>query len=404
MSEQEGRSPMSSHGGDFASTETADPRSPMSFAPPFGDATPTAPADHPPVGASFLVPRGACGPAGMPRAVEAPGPMRPPPLEPTMNISGSAGEAKLYGALMDQELIHDADSKKMAMSRRRRRLNCAPMFYALLGPWFTFLATFCSSAFAIHFNAPVGSTVFKVLVLGLCLSKLQSAWRSWKMSPHDGFYVLYLCITVAAAALLGWVLGDFVFWSYMEPSYAVSKMVTYTEVDPSSMHLPDGRVVPTRGGRFSDAGTVYFTHDAELDLSRAYSFKLADLYCVAPIKSERCGEDCGHDFWAVGKNCCSEDGKDFTCGQAGNKRAKSGLRLMETKEVPFYRLAVVEAAGKHQMVSQHPIFFHWLVDPVAEIHSWQMQGYRIFVIAMLATFAMSAAGLAHALKTMHLLS
>lgn len=343
------------------------------------------------------------GPPIMRTEVEAPG-LLPPASQPTVNISGSAGEAKLYGALMDQELMHDAESKRIATSSRRRRLNCVPMFFALLGPWVVFLCIFCSTAFTVHFNAPVGSTVFKALVLGLCLRQLPAAWRAWKMSPVDGFYMLYLCVTVAMAVIFGWILGDFVFWSYMEPSYAVSKMVTYTEVDPSAMHLPDGRVEATRGGRFSDAGTVYFTHDAELDLSRAYSFKLADLYCVAPIKSASCGEDCGHDFWAVGKNCCSEDGKDFTCGQAGNTRAKSGLRLMTSKDVPFYRLAVVQAAGRHQMVSQHPLFFHWLVDPVAEIHSWQMQGYRIFVIAMLATFALSAAGLAHALKTMHLLS
>ncbi|CAJ1349209.1 unnamed protein product, partial [Effrenium voratum] len=235
-----------------------------------------------------------------------------------------------------------------------------------------------------------------------CLHRAPWAWKSWKRGPSEGFYPVYITAATLLAAVAGWVLGDFTFYSFMEPSYAAQLMVSYTEVDPSSTRLADGQVVPTSGGRFQDAGQVYFNHDTVLDVNRSFSFKLADVYCVAPIRNKNCGEPCGEDFWAVGKNCCSENGTHFECGDVGSKHAKSGLRLMDNTDVPFYRLAVVQAAGKHKMVSQHPIFFHWLEDPVAELRGWQRKGFRRFAIAMAAAFAISAAALAAALHTMHI--
>lgn len=307
--------------------------------------------------------------------------------------------ASHYGALDE---FQDAEAAKLAKSKRRRRVNCVPLLLALLLPWLVFVFCFALAAFVLHYAAPLSTTLCELAIIAGCLSRIPWAHKSWKRGAAEGFYPVYITAAVLFAAIVGWVMGDFTFYAYMEPSYSATMMASYVEVDPSSTRLADGQVVPTDGGRFQDAGQVYFNHDTVLDLNRSYSFKLADVYCVASIWNQKCREPCGADFWAVGKNCCSENGNVFQCGDAGSKRAKSGLRLMESADLPFYRLAVIQAVGKHKMVSQHPIFFHWLEDPVAELHGWQRKGFRLFAIAMTSAFTLSGAALATALHAMHI--
>jgi len=275
-----------------------------------------------------------------------------PGQAPTGNVSNAASQAKLYGALLDDELKHDAEAARMAFAHGRRRLNSFPVVLAFLVPWLTFILSFSMAAFSFHYAAPLSKTLLVAFVLLWCLYYIPSYRRGWKQSPNDGFYKYYLICTVFWATALGWAIGDFVFFRYMEPSYEAERMVTYAEVNPSSMLLADGQVAPTRGGRFQDAGKVYFNHDTILDLDRAATFKLADVYCVAPIRDVKCSKNCGQDFWAVGKNCCDEDGKNFKCGDAGNKLAKSGLRLMESSDVASYRLAVLSAEGARTLTQQ----------------------------------------------------
>jgi len=321
------------------------------------------------------------------------------PGQVTGHVSGAASQAKRYGALLDEELKHDAEAGKMAFAHGRRRLNCFPVILAFLTPWLTFILSFSIAAFYVHYAAPLTTTLLLGCVLLRCLYCMPSYRRGWKQSPNDGFYQYYLVCAIFWATAIGWVYGDFVFYRYMEPSYEAGRMVTYAEVNPSSMRMADGEVAPTRGGRFQDAGKVYFNHNTILDLDRAATFKLSDVYCVAPIRDTTCSENCGQDFWAVGKNCCSEDGKHWMCGDAGDKRAKSGLRLMENNDVASYRLAVLSASSKYQMVSPHPLFFHWLVDPVQELRAWEKHGFRRFIVAMFGSFGVSIVALYYILKT-----
>lgn len=315
-------------------------------------------------------------------------------------ILAGSGVSAHYGSLGDAV---DAEAAKLVTSKRRRRVNCVPLLLAWLLPWFVFVFCFATAAFFVHYAAPLSSTLCELLVVAVCLGRVPWAYKSWKRGgAKEGFYPVYITAGVILAAVVGWAMGDFTFWAHMEPSYMAVSMASYTEVDPSSTRLANGQVVPTDGGRFQDAGQVYFNHDTVLDVNRSFSFKLADLYCVAPIRNKQCSEPCGSDFWAIGKNCCSEDGSNFKCGDAGSKRAKSGLRLVEAAELPFYRLAVIQATGKYKMVSPHPIFFKWLEDPVAELHAWQRQGFRLFVIAMSGAFVFSGAALALAVHAMHI--
>lgn len=312
---------------------------------------------------------------------------------PTTNISDSAGPTKLYGALVDEELRWKAEQKQIC--NQRKRLNCVPVFLSLLVPWGLFVAVFGIVAFYCHYAAPLSTTIFAV---GSILASAAVARSASVAAPEDKFFATYLGVGVFIAAFMGWMVGDLTFWELMQPSYHAEHLATYSNVDPSSETLWSGEAVPTRGLRYQDAGKVYFGSDVILDKSRARSFKLGDVYCVAPIVNPNCKKNCGLDFWAVGMNCCSEDAVDFRCGEWNNTNAKSGLRMLVESRRPLYRMAVLQAEALHDVSSPHPLFFYWLQDPVAEVRSWKRMGYRRFIMAMIVAFFGNAVLLVPALK------
>merc|ERR1740123_2703950 len=138
-----------------------------------------------------------------------------------------------------------------------------------------------------------------------------------------------------------------------------------------------------------DAGRVVFSPGSSLDVSKAMGFRNEDTYCVAPVAS---GSVQGHaplasyDFWAVGKNCCSGSAGDFRCGWYDAKRARGGVRMVRDEDRAFYRLAVQQAQSTFQIKSVHPLFFHWVEDPNAEIERDRLNGYRFVLIGMFGFF------------------
>eukprot|EP00928_Gymnodinium_smaydae_P055244 TRINITY_DN38839_c0_g1_i1.p1 TRINITY_DN38839_c0_g1~~TRINITY_DN38839_c0_g1_i1.p1 ORF type:complete len:333 (+),score=64.64 TRINITY_DN38839_c0_g1_i1:67-1065(+) len=303
-------------------------------------------------------------------------------------FSDSAGKTRLYGALLDQRRLEDAQEADNL--RRRRRLNCAPLFLLLLLPWVAFLLSFAAASFYFHYAAPMAFSCVVILCLVLGVERCLAARRASALGREDGLYKNYLAIALALAMLLGFAYGDFNFWTVMQPAYELSYMATYSNVDPSSRRLWTGEVLPTRGVRFQDAGAIYFNSNTIVDVNRTMSFKMGTLYCVAPILNPSCQKNCGYDFWAVGTDCCAEDASSFNCGDVSKPTAKSGLRMMDESQRSYFRLAVLEAEGSRKLVSPHPILLHWVQDPVAELQRMRTSGYRRFVAAMIFSFVASA--------------
>merc|ERR1740139_745428 len=186
----------------------------------------------------------------------------------------------------------------------------------------------------------------------------------------------------------------------MQPAFHVDHLATYNNVDPSSQRMWTGEDVSVRGKRYQDAGKVYFTHDTIVDRSKSASFKEGDVFCVAPIVNPSCKKNCGYDFWAVGLNCCGLQEADFRCGAYNNTHARSGLREIVETWRPFFRMAVLQAEGTHGITSRHPVFFHWVEDPVTEQTSWKRGGYQRFIVSMVVSFFFNAGVLSYYLKAM----
>lgn len=309
---------------------------------------------------------------------------------------------------------HAYEDTNLVMNKARRVINWVPLLLATFLPWFLFLMIFRSVSYKTHYVSPLISLATVFFGLGLCCYASQQAWKAHKAARGESkmvlqdagthasdreFYWKYFACSFWVAVLSAWLLGEQNYWFHMQPWYDIEHLATYVNVDPSSERFPDGMVLPTRGKRYLDAGKVSFKDDVILDQSKAMAFRNGDLYCVAPLVSKSCEKNCGYDFWAVGVNCCSEVASDFRCGEYNNPRAKSGLRLMKDDERPFFRLAVMEAEGVHGIVSTHPLFFYWLEDPVAEIHSYKQRAYSKFIQYMIVFFFGNAACLGFSLKS-----
>lgn len=300
-------------------------------------------------------------------------------------IPSGSKKFALYGALEENQMIEMMDQQEKL--QRRRRINCIPALNALFLPWVMFLVVFSVTSFSFHYTMPLTVFAFNASIVLFCLFFAYSSFTAdTSERPDKAFFPTYMALAFLTAVTFGWLLGDLNFWFYMQPCYNIDHLATYTNVDPSTSTMRSGQVVPTRGKRYQDAGKVYFDHKSIIDVDRSMSFKMGDLYCVAPIVNPDCKKNCGYDFWAVGINCCAEDVTDFRCGEYANPSAKAGLRLAKDELRPNFRLAVLEAEGVHKIVSTHPVFFEWLHDPVKEMNHMKRRGYKGFVILMIVSF------------------
>lgn len=264
--------------------------------------------------------------------------------------------------------------------RQRQRLNMVAVCQCLFLPWILFILAFSITSFHLHYSKPWLCWLL-VAVLGLlvCLSGgFAAAAVRRKLRDEDSAeptWFVFLFITLAIALTVGSVLGHLNFTSFMQRYYDYVNLNDYNYVNPSTM----------RGQQMMDGGRITFLPNAQLDFRKSMGFKNLNTYCVAPITIDGY-ELSNYDFWAVGLDCCSDDIADFNCGDAQNKKAHAGLRLLQDDERAFYRLAVQQAENTYHIKALHPLFLYWAEDPDAEMNSWRAEGYKFFFIAMLVHF------------------
>eukprot|EP00427_Karlodinium_veneficum_P010896 CAMPEP_0169086014 /NCGR_PEP_ID=MMETSP1015-20121227/13471_1 /TAXON_ID=342587 /ORGANISM="Karlodinium micrum, Strain CCMP2283" /LENGTH=223 /DNA_ID=CAMNT_0009146147 /DNA_START=360 /DNA_END=1031 /DNA_ORIENTATION=+ len=178
------------------------------------------------------------------------------------------------------------------------------------------------------------------------------------------------------AVFYGLLKGDTLFWRYSRSYYQFDDLASYVNISPSN----------DRGQSYMDAGQVYFKEGTRVETSKAMAFQEDQIYCVAPIVqetmdskgSQQVGGNVGKgglelpksgtvDFWAVGINCCDPSGLNFKCGDSANVHARAGIRVLRDDTRPFFLMAVQEWTAWLQMPAKHPLFFHWVQDPLMEV-------------------------------------
>jgi hypothetical protein len=304
---------------------------------------------------------------------------------------GASGCAAAYGAAPIASAPH-------LQKRSRRKIDIFSVAAALFLPWALFCAVCAVMSFSLRYKQPVvarciaGLLLLPVAVAGFF--SVKEIVGMFKERAGRTTWAIFLFLAMLLAWTLGFQLGNYNYYLYMRPFYDIGGLNTYPQVDPSKF----------RGQQLMDAGRIVFTKDARLDVRRSMGFKNQDTYCVAPITvgNENVTFKVlpSYDFWAVGLNCCGDKG-DFKCGEYNNPNAHAGLRLMRDDQRDFFRLAVQQAEAAFNIKSVHPVFVHFMQDPLAEALSYQEEGFRYYLMGMCLHFSLQLALVAVAVALFH---
>jgi len=261
------------------------------------------------------------------------------------------------------------------------------MFLNIFVPWAVFITVLGISSFwMMYTHAGLGLTVIGLFIFGW-VTTLLIAFNRRRHDPEPAWFT-YFAFALGLAIFSAWLIGSDIFSNYTLPYYLVKDLKVVGHLDASMEH----------GQNVMDAGIIYFADGNKIDAMRSWHFKQGDVYCVAPIIKGAPGSAMpatqSFDFWAVGKNCCSESSSDFRCGAYNNPMARSGIRVLGDKDRQMYRLAVEQAETLYGVMAAHPVFFEWSQDPLETVNSWNAKAFTIYVISVIAAFAVALFGVA----------
>jgi len=252
-----------------------------------------------------------------------------------------------------------------------------PQLLTLAGiPWILF--TFTTSLFlAAYHEAP--QVIVTLILIGGAISADQA--RRSMVFGSDPFrkQLAYQCMI---AFLLSTAVGLFAYEGCIQTYWTSNAMHAYANVLPSES-----------ASGYADASKIVFADEARLATGNVLGYKDIDVYCVVPIL-----DDSGlHrvQFWAAGVNCCGSR-SDFRCDDAWDRRARSGLVILDRDWHPQYALAAKQAEAAFDITSvEEPVFVRWVRDPEEfEKWYWRVGAYIILISNILyALFSASVAWL-----------
>lgn len=293
-----------------------------------------------------------------------------------------------YGSLYSPEDTINASKSLMQppFQCKRKRINVISTIIALFVPWLVFCGIASLWSFSLRYTSPALTWVITLAVgVPLGLLTIYSLYQTYTEirrgqyqvveTGHHAAWTLFILITCCVAFVLALCLGVSNYQQSMRGNFDVSALSSYTGVNPATM----------RGQELMDAGKVTFVDGADLDLRYANGFRNTDVYCVAPITVNN-AVLASYDFWAVGKNCCSDDKPDFKCGDISHHGSMGGVRIVSDTDRDFYRLAVQQSSSAHAIKAIHPLFFRWTSDPAEEQEALERVGYQWILAGMLGYF------------------
>jgi len=219
--------------------------------------------------------------------------------------------------------------------------------------------------------------------IGVVLSFVPALW-AWmalqkaRRKSADTRWPLMCLILCLNAAVVGIIVGQLTYWTFLYPFFFLQSMKTYSNVDPSQV----------TGWRLMDAGKIHFAENVRLATDMGMSYTNWDVYCVAPITTgsglpSQSTSLATYDLWAVGVNCCRSADSNFHCGEYNNINARAGLRQVDESHRMYFNLAVEQAKAAYNIQSEHPLFFYWVQDPDRQVSHFFSSGFRVFVMSNL---------------------
>uniref|UniRef100_A0A6U9FAX0 Uncharacterized protein n=1 Tax=Zooxanthella nutricula TaxID=1333877 RepID=A0A6U9FAX0_9DINO len=290
-----------------------------------------------------------------------------------------------------------AEARELIGKRERSPWRPVPVCAAVVCPVALFVLVYYCGMAPLRHVQPNGAALLGLgLPLAVCAGISATARSRLRLAaPARVELTLAVCLWAAlVAAALG---AETNFRRHMMSYYRFQDLAAYVNVDPSA----------DKGQTYMDAGQVYFKEDSRVATEQTITYRADALYCAAPIVSQSLVNQDGVDqeerdgpfnlpksltvdFWVIGQDCCDQGTRTFTCGAAQDPRARAGIRLLRDEVRPFYKLAVEQWTARLCPVdraqagppicpeARHPLFFHWVRDPLLEVDTLRDMAMQTF--------------------------
>mmetsp|Transcript_48372 Transcript_48372/g.85161 ORF Transcript_48372/g.85161 Transcript_48372/m.85161 type:complete len:331 (-) Transcript_48372:107-1099(-) len=271
---------------------------------------------------------------------------------------------------------------------RRTSFRLSHVLFGVLWPTLLFIAVFGVVQTRLrHSHVLLTSFFIEFIPFAINSAITYLAWKHIRRRSPSSRWIIILAVCMWGAEFGALLSGDTTYWRYMNSYFNFEDLAAYIDVDPSK----------DKGQSYMDAGQIYFKEGSQVATQRAIAYRSSEIYCVAPIMR---GEDPGSsasggieenvgskdsalklppsgtiDFWAVGINCCDPSGLDpgpinFKCSEATSPYARAGIRQLRDDTRPFFKMAVEAWSAALNMPVKHPLFFHWVADPLDRIDQY----------------------------------
>jgi len=229
----------------------------------------------------------------------------------------------------------------------RIRMNILAMYLSLFIPWVAFVGC-CAIVSFLSYKAPYLALSLIVFIVLLAVGLMAVAVWARRQTPEPTWFS-YLALMVLIACFSGCFCGCHIYENFIRPYSNITDLKAISNFDPSN----------ARGQNVMDVGVFHFARGSAIDESKSWHFRFQNVYCVAPVVRNHT-TPLMYDFWAVGKDCCSMSSSDFRCGGWVSQGEHVAIREVDDEDLPYYRLAVAQAASLYGISAPQPVFFKWI--------------------------------------------
>lgn len=266
---------------------------------------------------------------------------------------------------------------------KRRRLNVWGILISFVMPPLLFLYEIAILRSEFRYRNPQDAVLCALLGL-LVVWALSVIWNNHRTEDREPMWLGFNVVSTFLALVAGAGAGIWLYNKYMLPYYDLMSLNEYPDIDVDTTH----------GDAILDAGFLGFSEGSVLNKDMTALYFHGEEYCVAPIINDKVNNGVPstgtYDFWAVGKNCCSDPKGVFRCGEYRNPSAQSGLRIVNTADREGYELAVQQAVAKYNIKATYPVFVKWCQNPLKFALELKQEGEVTYWIVISTAFVFNA--------------
>jgi hypothetical protein len=282
--------------------------------------------------------------------------------------------------MLGQNWKHGVDHETGSLVKgRKRKLSVRAVFAALAMPCVLFCCAVYVTAFWLRFYHPfvcLGILAITVLATSILCAKGLNSGINHETPSWFGFF----STSMGCALICGLLVGQALYQHCMKVTYSTESLLAFQNVYPN--RVGTGAEVPP-------FGSIDFATGTRVDMSKSMGFAGDGVFCVAPLVVA--GEPMpSYEFWAVGKDCCTDASNDFHCEGFDEVQNVAGFHLMNNTAESYYLKAVQRAMQAYGFAVVHPVFVENKDYALSALKARKLDGIIVFSFAVCLHFFVQA--------------